>query len=264
MKEDKPLSNMHPIVTADEIKIILDNYHIGKKPLAKLLGWGETTIIRYIEGDTPTTEYSNKLREIASEPAYYYNLLMKNKDNLTNVAYRKSKAAVLEKLMESKISLVAQYIIQLIEGEVGALYIQGILYYSQAFSLALYNKELFEEDYGVNSNNIPYNRIYESMKKYGVNVLEVPSGRLSESEMKLVRSVTDAISWYGPRGLRAAMANERANYRISRDKENCRIISKEMIKKYFQEVVEQFDMKNEHEIYRYIDRKMIEIKDIKY
>jgi hypothetical protein len=262
MKEERTQNNSNSIVTGDEIKNILNNYHIGKKPLAKLLGWGETTIIRYIEGDTPTTEYSNKLREIANEPAYYYDLLLKNKDNLTNVAFRKSKNAVLEKIMESKISLVAQYIIHLIEGEVGALYIQAILYYSQAFSLALYDKEIFPENYGVNSNNIPYFEIYESMRKYGVNVLELPGDRLTSDEMNLIKNVTDAISWYGPKGIRTAMATERANFRISRDKDNSRIISKEIIKRYFQDVLVQYDISNENEIYKYIDKKIIEIKHI--
>ncbi len=260
MKEERPQNNSNSIVTGDEIKNILNDYHIGKKPLAKLLGWGETTIIRYIEGDTPTTEYSNKLREIANEPAYYYDLLLKNKDNLTNVAFRKSKNAVLEKLMESKISLVAQFIVHLIDGEVGALYIQAILYYSQAFSLALYDKELFSEDYGVNTRNIPYGKIYESMRKYGVTVLELPKDRLTDDEMNLIRHVTEAISWYGPKGIRTAMAVERANFRISRDKDNNRIISKEIIKKYFQDVLVQYDISNIGEIYKYIDKKIIDIK----
>ena len=46
------------VITVDEIRQILESYRIGKKPLAKLLGWGETTIIRYMEGDIPTSEYS--------------------------------------------------------------------------------------------------------------------------------------------------------------------------------------------------------------
>lgn len=262
MKEEKSQNNSNSIVTGSEINNILTNYHIGKKPLAKLLGWGETTIIRYIEGDTPTTEYSNKLREIANEPAYYYDLLLKNKDNLTNVAFRKSKNAVLDKIMESKISMVAQYIVHLIEGEVGALYIQSILYYAQAFSLALFDKELFSENYGVNTSNIPYVNIYDSMRKYGVNVLELPKDRLTDEEMNLIKYVTEAISWYGPKGIRTAMAVERTNFRISRDMNNNRIISKDIIKKYFQEVLDQYDISSMDKIYKYIDKKIIEIKHI--
>jgi DNA-directed RNA polymerase subunit H (RpoH/RPB5) len=56
--------NYNEIISTDEIELILARYNIGKKPLAKLLGWGETTIIRYLEGDIPTLEYSNKLKSI--------------------------------------------------------------------------------------------------------------------------------------------------------------------------------------------------------
>ena len=58
------------VITADEIRQILEKYRIGKKPLAKLLGWGETTIIRYMEGDIPTSEYSNKLKTLLDNPGF--------------------------------------------------------------------------------------------------------------------------------------------------------------------------------------------------
>ncbi len=261
MKEDKQHDDLNSVVTASEIRNILNDFRIGKKPLAKLLGWGETTIIRYIEGDIPTAEYSNKLREIANEPAYYYELLQRNKDNLTNVAYRKSKQAVLEKMMESKISLIAQYVIYLIDGDVSAFYVQVVLYYAQGFSFALYDKELFDEDYGINQKNIPYLRLYESMKKHGVNVLEVPHGRLSDDEIKLIKAVVEAFSWYGPKALRATMASERINYRISRDKNNNRIISKELLKKSFKDIVEQYDIHNINDIHKYPDKKVNELRN---
>ena len=31
-------------ITSEEIMAILRRYNIGKKPLARLLGWGETTV----------------------------------------------------------------------------------------------------------------------------------------------------------------------------------------------------------------------------
>src|SRR5574344_715033 len=106
------------VITTDEIRCILNNYQIGKKPLAKLLGWGETTIIRYVEGDIPTREYSDKLKYIMQNPAYFGQILEENKESLTAVAYRKCSQAVREKLLESKIRVVAQYIINRLEGHV--------------------------------------------------------------------------------------------------------------------------------------------------
>lgn len=260
MRKEKRRNDTNGIVTANEIKRILDNYCIGKKPLAKLLGWGETTIIRYMEGDIPTAEYSNKLREIANNPPFYYDLLLKNEENLTRVAFRKSRQAVLAKLMESKLSLIAQYIISLVEGDASPLFVQAVLYYAQGFCFALYDRELFEDDYGVSQGNIPYLGLYEDMKKHGVNVLEVPVENLAKDEIELIDSVTESLSWYGPRTIKAAMASERVHYRISRDKNNNRIISKELIKRVFKELIEKYNIRSCSEIYKYMDKKMIELK----
>jgi hypothetical protein len=260
MKDNKLQNNANSIVTANEIRSILSDFRIGKKPLAKLLGWGETTIIRYIEGDIPTTEYSNKLRAIAEEPAYYYELLLKNRENLTNVAFRKSKKAVLEKLMEKKINLVAQQIITAFEGDISPGYIQCLLYYSQAFSLALYDKELFEDDYSVNQSNMPYIKLYESMRKHGINVLEMPDGKLSEEEQYLIDNIIEIHSWYGSKALKGLIQLERANYRISRDKEGRRIIAKEIIKNYFKDILHHYEIKSIKDIGKYTDRRIKEMK----
>ncbi|WFR56239.1 hypothetical protein QA584_21875 [Anaerocolumna sp. AGMB13025] len=260
MKEKNLQNNANSIVTANEIRTILSDFRIGKKPLAKLLGWGETTIIRYIEGDVPTAEYSNKLKTIAEEPAYYYELLLENKDNLTNVAFRKSLQAVLEKLMEKKINLIAQIMIYFCQGDLSPGYIQWLLYYSQGFSLALFDKELFEDDYNVNQENAPYYQLYTSMKKHGVNVFEVPEGRLTEEETNLIIKVLDTFCWYGPKALKSLTTSERSNFKISRDKEGRRIISKETIKAYFKELLNQYDIHTVNEINNYPDRRVMQLR----
>lgn len=261
MKEDKLLMNSDSIISVYEIRAILDNYRIGKKPLAKLLGWGETTIIRYIEGDIPTTEYSNKLRAIEEEPSYYYELLLKNKDKLTDVAFRKSKKAVLNKLMESKISLIAQYMVLICDADVSPMYIQWLLYFSQAFSLALYDKELIDEDYCVNHENIPFVKLYDSMKNHVSGVLEVPEDRLTDQEIKLIDKVVNTFLWYGPKAIKALGTEERGNYRISRDKEGNRIIAKDTIKNYYKEILSTYDIHTLEDINKYPDTRIIQLKN---
>jgi uncharacterized phage-associated protein len=262
MGEDILLNNSDSIITSNEISSILFSYKIGKKPLAKLLGWGETTIIRYIEGDIPTTEYSNKLKSIKEEPVYYYELLLKNKEKLTDVAFRKSKKAVLEKLMESKINLIARYMIYLCEGDVSPVYVQWMLYYAQAFSLALYDRELIEEDYCVNRENIPYIKLYNSMKKSALEVFEVPEGRLNEQELKIIHKVVKTFSWYGSKALRVLNNTERTNFRISRDKESNRIISKDTIKSYFKDILVKYNIQSLEEIHQYADQRILELKKV--
>lgn len=250
------------IITSEEIKIILDRYRIGKKPLAKLLGWGETTIIRYMEGDIPTNEYSNKLRVLLEDPEYYYDLLIKRKDCLTGVAYKKSRRAVLSKIMSSKIYAVAYYIVNKSNAEICPSYIQYLLYYTQAFSLALYDKELFQEDYLVNAENLPYPKLYDNMKRCGIHMLELPEEYLSKEEKELIDTVYESYSWYGPKALYALTAFEKSMIKISRDKYNCKVIIKDVIKAYFKEILLQFQIMSCKDVGKYPDKRLHDIREM--
>lgn len=250
------------IISTDEIKLILDQYRIGKKPLAKLLGWGETTIIRYMDGDVPTSEYSSKLRKILDDPEFYYDLLCKKKDCLTGVAFKKSKKAVLNKIMSSKIYAAAYYIVNKCNADICAGYIQYLLYYSQAFSLAFYDRDLFEEECSVNIELKPYLKLYESMLKCGVHTLEGVEGYLEPEEMELIDTVVDSFMWYGPKALNVMSTYEKSLIKVSRDKYNNKIISKEGIKAYFKDVLEQYEIDNIKLIHRYPDSKLAEMKEL--
>lgn len=262
MKGNRYVTDGEVIITSDEIKMILDRYRIGKKPLAKLLGWGETTIIRYMEGDIPTNEYSNKLKAILNDPEFYYDLLMKRKECLTGVAYKKSRRAVLSKIMSSKIYAVAYYIVNKSNAEICASYIQYLLFYVQAFSLALFDREIFQEEYTINNEHVPYLKLYESMKRCGVHTLELNEEYLSEEEKELVDAVFDSYTWFGPRALAALSAFEKSMVKISRDKYNNKIISKDTIKAYFKEILTQYHITSSKEIYNYPDRRLQDIKDM--
>ncbi|HHV11217.1 MAG TPA: hypothetical protein GXX75_13185 [Clostridiales bacterium] len=252
--------DMGAVISSDEIKLILDRYRIGKKPLAKLLGWGETTIIRYMEGDVPTNEYSNKLRTILDDPEFYYDLLCRRQECLTGVAFKKSKNAVLSKIMSSKIYAVAYYIVNKSCAEISPSYIQYLLYYAQAFSLALYDKELFQEEYGINNEHMPYLKMYESMKKCGIRTLEGCEEYLNREEIELLNTVIDCFLWYGPSALYAMMETERFAMKISRDRYNNRIIAKDIIKGYFKEALNQYQISGIKDIRKYPERKLLEIK----
>ena len=91
---------MQKIVTKEQIEQILVSYGIGKKPLSMLLGWGETTICRYLDGDTPSEKYSNVLLNIFSDPYAYLKILEKNKANVTELAYTKSLKATKDYINE--------------------------------------------------------------------------------------------------------------------------------------------------------------------
>lgn len=248
-------------ISTDEIKLILDQYRIGKKPLAKLLGWGETTIIRYMEGDVPTNEYSNKLRMILEDPEFYYDLLCRKKDCLTGVAFKKSKKAVMNKIMSTKIYAVAFYIVNKCNADICAGYIQYILYYSQAFSLALYDKELFQEECGINMEHKPYLKLYEGMLRCGIRALEGVEEYLPAEEKELIDCVIESFLWYGPKALDAMRTFEKSLMKISRDKFNYKIISKDNIKSYFKDMMNQYHITDLKSLHNYPDQRFSEIKE---
>ncbi len=262
MKGNRVEIGNEAIISADEIKLILDRYRIGKKPLAKLLGWGETTIIRYMEGDIPTNEYSNKLKAILDDPEFYYDLLCRRKECLTGVAFKKSKKAVMSKIMASKIYAVAYYIVNRCNAEICPSYIQFLLYYAQAFSFALYDKELFQEECGINNEHMPFMKLYEGMKRCGIHTLEGGEEFLTPEEIDLVEAVMDAFTWYGPRALNAMTTYEKSMMKISRDKYNNKIIAKDTMKAYFKDILEQYQIKGLREIGRYPDQRFLDIKEL--
>ncbi|MDD3173402.1 MAG: hypothetical protein PHF63_07050 [Herbinix sp.] len=263
MKRNRINVESGAIISSDEIKIILDQYRIGKKPLAKLLGWGETTIIRYMEGDIPTNEYSNKLRTILNNPEYYYDLLCKKKECLTGVAFKKSKKAVISKIMSTNIYAAAYYIINKSSADICAGYVQYLLYYTQAFSLALYDREIFQEDCIVNNENIPYNKLYEGMKGSGIHYFEGVEEYLTTEEMELIDAVMNSFLWYGPKALNAMVAYEKSLIKISRDKFNNKILSKENLKLYFKDILDEYQIRSINNIHNYPDQRISDIKELK-
>ena len=49
------------LITISELNRLLKKYDIGAGPLAKLLGFGDVTVNRYILGQLPSREHSEKL-----------------------------------------------------------------------------------------------------------------------------------------------------------------------------------------------------------
>ena len=252
--------NMEAQVTVDDIRRILDEYRIGKKPLSKLLGWGETTIIRYLEGDVPTKEYAGKLQMILENPSYYYMILEENKEQLTGVAYRKSKRAVVAKLLDTKINVVVQYIINPYQGFISPTDAQALLYYVQGFSLALNDTALFKEDYQINNDGYPYLEVFRWMSVRVPSVLDLGDKSLTEKEERVIDGVIEAFSWYGTRMFSAMMNREKTFFKISRDKMNNKIISHDTMKAYFKEISSRYGIETPEDIYRYPDKWIMDLK----
>lgn len=248
------------VITTEQISCILEDYRIGKKPLAKLLGWGETTIIRYMDGDIPTGEYAWKLKKIFESPQYYYEILTQNRENITDVAFKKSKKAVLGKMAESKLQMIAQYFINLYKGEISALQLQILLFYAQGFYLAFYEKPLFKDEFRVNGSNEPYLAVVKDNQREMLQCMEVEFQLLQEKELEYLKKIQSIFAWYGSKAFIVIFEKAKSKLKISRDKKNNKVVTENAIKNYFIKELAERGMKKFTDIPKYINILVEEAK----
>lgn len=246
---------------SEQIQEILTEYRIGKKPLARLLGWGETTIIRYMEGDLPTPEYLSKLKRIRCNPNYYYSLLLDNRDKLTNVAFKKSRKAVLEKIMKTRIQLLAQYIINYCNGDTTIRAVQAILYYSQILSLTMCQQPLFEEKIQITYNVLPYLDLYECMKTHGINVMEIDETYVYPEEKRIIQVVIRAFEWYNSKAARALLLKEREECNLEQYQDEDKKIPNEKLRECYLELFQHYHIETPEDFIPYVRYRVRKLMD---
>jgi hypothetical protein len=128
--------------------------------------------------------------------------------------------------------------------------------------MALYDREMFQEEYSINNEQMPYIKLYQTMKRCGVRTLEMSEGFLSDQDIEITDAIHDAFSWYGPKAIKAFMKIERAELMESRDVNNNKIISKESIKQCFKDICERYEIYKVDDIYKYPDKLYFEIRNV--
>jgi len=83
------------LLTSSDIKELRIRYSVSAKDFAKILGWGDTTIIRYENHQVQDKVHNDMLCEILKRPSLFLEKLEKAKDILSKKAYEKyyTKAA---------------------------------------------------------------------------------------------------------------------------------------------------------------------------
>jgi len=226
------------IISVDELNELLSRYAIGKKPLAALLNWGATTVLRYGSGVCPAGEYGAQLKRLYDEPLFYLEVLEENKDRLTPVAYKKSKNAVLAYLASSKLWCGVQYIIERAKGDISPFRVVMTLYYAQAFSLGLTDKALFTEECELSATGVPYASFYEGLRLNGIGVRVSSEGFFSPEEETFLDAAYRMLLWYGPAELLHVFSAERKYLRISRMEGGGKKIKNAAIGGYFKKLVQ--------------------------
>jgi len=254
------------LIFLSEIVDILEKYEIGKRPMSLLLGWGETTLTRFINGDIPSKTYSDLLKRMYESPEDFLELLIKNKDKITETAYKKSFEAtnrIISNIkicaVESKIESACNYII-CNSVEITPLALQKLLYFTQAFYKVFVGDFIFTEDCEAWVHGPVYRDIYFKYKDHGYNPIEDSLEQfecfdLSESEREVIDAVINYFGCYSGKVLETMTHIEppwkETRKGLADEEVSNRIIKKDIIERYFKQVYEKFNMLNITDIKNY-------------
>ncbi len=228
------------VISLEQLNELLSRYAIGKKPLAALLGWGATTILRYADGVNPAGEYGTQLKKLYEEPLFYLEVLEEHKDRLTPVAYKKSKNAVLSYLTSSKLWCGVQYLIERAKGDISPMRVVMTLYYAQAFSLGLTDKALFTEECDLSAAGVPYATYYERLRLDGTCHRFFAEKLFTPEEEEFLDAAYRMLLWYGPAELEHVFSAERKYLRISRMEGGGKKIKNAALGGFFKKVVQGY------------------------
>ena len=268
-------------ITREELKHMLEKYNIGKKPLSKLLGWGETTILLYLreeEEELPDNEYTRRLKNLYTHTPGYLSLLNSAQGRISSVAKRRSIEAVRELFPTSPIFDASEYVIRYFEEKhpehvdetMSLLRLQTILFWSQIAALCLDGEPIFEEDYAPGRTGLPYRAVEERMLNAGCIVPKglyesdnLPPVGLTERQREVLEFVTDMFDWYGTAALSELLEAERFRLCGPQSARKRRVASKEMLKKCYGEVFRQAKVKKMKDIEGYMMKRISFIRNHK-
>ena len=243
------------LITIDEIKKILEKYDIDKRPLSHVLGMGEHTISRYVDGAMPSKRYSDFLRRMLAYHGLMRDMLEKNKESISESAYKRTDEAIskIEILCksESKIESIALYIIH--KGyEVTNLSLQKLLYYVKAFSYIMLGKSVIDEECEAWAYGPVFPDIYEKYRGFGSSVIEDYDKSidykklLSDEEIKVVDYIVNCLGIFNGKVLMNMTHKERpwleARMGIPEFAPSSNVISEKVIQDYFEEANHRYDL----------------------
>ena len=269
LNRSNELRRKHGIITTVQIEKILKKYNIGKKPLSLVLGWGEITIIRYLDGQIPERVYSDILLRILEDPKELLKYVERNKDLITAVAYKKVIGRIAELRLEedkSKIYLISKHIIAKM-GDITPLALQKLLYYIQGFSFSLLNHEMFPDRCEAWVHGPVYRVIYDRFSYYSFNAIDSSEFdsyqdiQLDEREMELIDAVSSYFGCYSGKTLEKmthiSLPWIAAREGLSLEEASSKEIGNEDISDYFKKISVEYGIHTIEDIEKY-SKKMFE------
>jgi len=238
--------------TKEQLLFMMQRYEIGKKPLSRLLGWGDTTVLRYLDGVEPNREFAGRIGELAENPWLYAEVLEKNKEKLTDTAYRKTRRAVYREIFCDRSTEAMQYVVELAEGDIAPYRVMTVLYYAQVCSMVLRGLPLFEEEADFSpGQQLVYPRLYGQMMRFGLKLIKPETGSLSLEEQEYLKQVYLVLNGYSPNALKGLYA--RAKRRIRRHlKSEADRLSAEALKGQYEAGFKKSGVEHPEDLKKYI------------
>lgn len=200
--------------TKELLLSMMQRYDIGKKPLSKLFGWGETTVLRYLDGVEPNREFYKRIEEVEENPWKYARMLEQNREQLTDTAYRKTRRAVYREMFCDRSTEAMQYVVALADGDIAPYRVMMVLYYAQVCSMVLRGQPLFEEEADFSAGQpFVYPQIYQMMRQYGIRVFNPDISSFSNEEQEYMKQVYQVLNGYSPNALKALYVREKRRIR---------------------------------------------------
>lgn len=250
-------------IQIEEIKEIIDKYNIEKRPLSKLLGFGEHTIEKYLNGQLPNREYSDLLRKVNGDyrvMLYFYEL---NKDKLTAKGLEKIKEKLeYYKSINEYSSPIERYAVYILNSsyEITNLSLQKLLYYIEAFGQVILGEQLFNNRCEAWKLGPVYRDIYEKYKVFGSDQIVIDksdtSDILDEKHRNLVDYVLKHFAIFNGYTLKELTHAEtpwiEAHSGYALDERCEEQITHESIKDYFEKVNNKYKLNTDKGVKKYI------------
>ena len=168
-KIDEIYREKKQLITKRQIEEILTKYNIEKRPLSRLLGFGELTITRYLDGQMPSKKYSDILYEILNNEQQLRKYINQNQDVVSEITLNKVNAAI-EKIENDKCfhntaEKIALYIVNT-RKEITNLLLQKLLYYIKGLSTAIEGIAIIPEPCEAWRYGPVFPTVYEKYKNF--------------------------------------------------------------------------------------------------
>lgn len=255
-------------ITTDEIELLLETYDIDKRPLSRLLGLGELTISRYLEGQFPSLRYSELLRGLLKDPTEMKRALGEGAGNISETTYRKVDKRVdyLIKVLSinDKISALSRFVIDS-KYDITNLSLQKLLYLINGVSMGIRDAAIFDDVCEAWAYGPVYPHIYEKYKSFGRSEISFDINKdnvaidqlLSNEEKKLADYVLDCFAIYNGHTL-VEISHRQTPWIRAREglDESARCnnpILNEWIKEYFKDIYKKYRIDQKAGMRDYID-----------